>query len=122
MSNELDTNLQGAAFDLTTASARRHAIDAAFDYRGDVTLFLASGHELVGYLFHRDWTRGEGVIEMFPADGGPAVRLLVHEVERIAFTGRDTAAGKSWEAWQKRAQEAKIESSLTSRGPDATAA
>jgi hypothetical protein len=83
------------------------AIEAAFDYRGDVTLLLRSGGELSGYLSNRNGAAPEPFLELFPAAGGPMRRLLYRELRGIAFTGRDTAAGKSWETWLKKYQAKK---------------
>ena len=38
---------------------------------------------------------------------GPAHRVLLEEIENIMFTGRDTAAGQSYEAWKRRKDEEK---------------
>lgn len=95
MSTTCESNFEGVRIDVLDAPSRRRAIDAAFDYRGDVTMALASGEEVVGYLFHRDWTRGDGIVGVFPKDGGPAIQILAADVLRVAFTGRDVAAFKS---------------------------
>lgn len=77
------------------------AIDAAFDYRGDVTLRLVGGGSLAGYISNRD-LRGEGAFfDLWTPDAEHARRILLREVRGIAFTGKDTASGKSWETWIK---------------------
>ena len=63
------------------------AIEAAFDYRGDVTLTLAAG-EVVGYLSNRNASAREPYVEVFPADGSPLRRILYREIQGVAFTGR----------------------------------
>jgi hypothetical protein len=93
---------QGADWEGADAAERAAAIDAAFDYRGDVTLRLQSGESIQGYLSNRCERASEPYLEFFPADGSPPRRILYREVKGLAFTGRDTASGKSWEAWVKR--------------------
>jgi hypothetical protein len=80
------------------------AIDAAFDYRGDVTLRLTDGSELVGYVANRDADRGE--LTIFPTAGGRQT-LAYERVAAVDFSGRDPAAGHTWEAWLKRYVEKK---------------
>lgn len=80
------------------------AIEAAFDYRGDVTLFLEGEGEgeLRGYLSNRDGRAPEPYLDLHPADGSSPRRIPYSSIRGIAFTGRDTAAGKSWETWVKK--------------------
>ena len=78
-------------------------IEKAFDYRGDVTLHLKDGRQVVGFLFNRE-TQGaarcaEPFVEMMLQ--GTTEKLLIKsaDIKCIEFTGEDTAAGKSWEEW-----------------------
>ncbi len=80
----------------------RQVVDRAFDYRGDVTLLLRSGDELVAYLANRDFAAAEPFITVFPAVEGGSRRLLCKDVRGVVFTGKDTASGKSWETWVKK--------------------
>jgi len=79
-------------------------IERAFDYRGDVTLVLADGREVTGYVSNRDRDVADPFLEMFLPSGA---RLTVRyaEVHTIRFTGKDMAAGKSYEAWLRRKAE-----------------
>jgi hypothetical protein len=80
-------------------------VDLAFDYRGDVTLALADGRQLTGYLYNRNRDVPEPYLQVFePSGASHTVRYL--DVQRIEFTGRDPAAGKSYEAWLRRRSEA----------------
>ena len=80
------------------------AIEQAFDYRGDVTITTRDGRTIEGYVFDRN----AGQLRMLPKDGGGAkLKLATSEIAAIAITGRDTAAGKSWEAWVRKYQERK---------------
>ncbi|PIR19961.1 MAG: hypothetical protein COV45_08260 [Deltaproteobacteria bacterium CG11_big_fil_rev_8_21_14_0_20_47_16] len=82
-------------------------IEAAFDYRGDVTVTFNDGTTFDGFVFNRDITNGAGSIQAYPQEkGAAAVRFDISKIKSIALTGEDTAAGKSWEDWQAK-QEAK---------------
>ncbi|MCH8086974.1 MAG: hypothetical protein IIC81_03880 [Chloroflexi bacterium] len=82
-------------------------IDLAFDYRGNITIVKADGDEIVGYIFNRDSDVSEPYIEYFDKSGNGPFSLLYSEIGNIRFTGKDTAAGQSWEAWQKRKEAEK---------------
>lgn len=78
------------------------AIELAFDYRGDVTLTLADGRTVEGYLFdRRRESGGRLTVRLMLTEGGRAT-VDAGDVRRLAFTGRDTAAGKSWETWVRQ--------------------
>ena len=94
-------NLEGRSYE---SGDLREALEKAFDYRGDVTLKLHSGETVEGYIFDR---RPDSAIRLFPK-GDPTKRTIAwQEIAGVAFTGRDTAAGKSWEAWMKKYREKK---------------
>ena len=104
---------QGYRWEGDDAEALAAALDAAFEYRGNVTLFTRGAGEIVGYLFNREAEAEEPFVDMFPAAGGRQ-RIPYAEIRGIAFTGKDTAAGKSWETWlekynAKKAAEARGE-------------
>jgi hypothetical protein len=102
-------NLQGAVFAFQSDQDRREGIDKAFDYRGDVTLTVR-GEQVDGYMFNRDASAVPPRIEMF-VKGSEEPRIIPYaDIEAIAFTGKDTADGKSWTAWvNKKASERKAE-------------
>jgi len=80
----------------------------AFDYRGDVTLELASGESVCGYLFNRVTNGGGACIEIFQPDNPTPLKVSIGDIRGIHFTGPDTASGQSWEAWvQKKQREGK---------------
>ncbi len=81
------------------------AIEKAFDYRGDVTLTTRDGRSVEGYVFDR---RAGEFLRLLPKDGGGSkVTIAYSDIADLQFTGRDTAAGKSWEAWVKKYRERK---------------
>jgi transcriptional antiterminator Rof (Rho-off) len=80
-------------------------IEAAFDYRGDVTLELKDGVRIEGYVFSRDARAGDPVLRMFPKDEPDTQVIRYGDIAAITFTGEDTAFGKSWEAWTTKSEE-----------------
>jgi hypothetical protein len=98
------------------------AIELAFDYRGDVTLMLRSGESVAGYIFIRQDAGSDPYLELFPADGPDSRCILYRDIVTIAFTGEDTANGKSWESWvskkesERRAEAKKTEALARTKG------
>ena len=101
--------LEGWVPDLASESETHDALEKAFDYRGDITITRKDGSTLEDYLFDR--RRGAGlqdsVVRMIPRDSNDKVAIAYSEIAALAFTGRDTAAGKSWEAWLRKYKEKK---------------
>lgn len=81
-------------------------IEWAFDYRGDVTIATRDGGRRVGYVFNRRRDVVTPFLEIFPAAGGDPQTIAYRDIQSIAFTGRDAAAGNSYAAWLKRKQAA----------------
>ncbi len=101
--------LQGQVFAAANPEELREALEKAFDYRGDVTITLKDGSSVEGYIFDRQTgtTLASSKIRMFPKTE-PVKRTIVwSDIAGLAFTGRDTAAGKTWEAWLKKYWEKK---------------
>ena len=96
-------NLQGWIPQLATEADIRAVIEKAFDYRGDVSITRKNSAEVTGYLFDRRVgpTLESSVVRLLLASGERAT-IPYSEIAGIAFTGRDTAAGKSYEAWVKK--------------------
>lgn len=98
------------------------AVELAFDYRGDVTVELHTGEALSGYLFNREVRDSGAWLELFPAHSQEIRRISYEEVAGIAFTGEDTASGKSWEQWvakkesERRQEAARIAAEAHARG------
>jgi hypothetical protein len=97
-------NLQGWIPELATEADIRAVIEKAFDYRGDVTVSRKDGSQITGYLFDRRVgpTLANSVIRLMLATSNERPAIPYSEIAGIAFTGRDTAAGKSYEAWVKK--------------------
>ena len=101
--------LEGWVPDLAAESDLRAALDKAFDYRGDVTITRKDGTSVEGYVFDRraGANLAASVVRLIPKDADERLAIRYDEIARLAFTGRDTAAGKSWETWVKKYQEKK---------------
>lgn len=116
------SSLEGRVFRPSSAEELAEAVELAFDYRGDVTLELKSGETVVGFLFNREATGAEAWIDVFPEDHPSPRRILYHDIASIAFTGEDTANGKSWETWvskkesERRAEAERVEAAARTRG------
>jgi hypothetical protein len=97
-------NLQGWIPDLATEADIRAVIEKAFDYRGDVTVSRKDGSQITGYLFDRRVgpTLDNSVVRLMLAENNDRPSISYSEIAALAFTGRDTAAGKSYEAWVKK--------------------
>lgn len=80
------------------------ALEKAFDYRGDVTITRRDSTRLEGYVFDR--RRGSSLnnsfVRLIPKNSAEKIAIAYADIAALAFTGRDTAAGKSWEAWVRR--------------------
>lgn len=92
-------SLEGRVFRPASLEELKEAVELAFDYRGDVTVELRSGDRVTGYLYNRTATGPQPSIELFPATSSGTMTIPYSEVAAIAFTGADTANGKSWEIW-----------------------
>jgi hypothetical protein len=92
--------LEGWVPELATESEVREALEKAFDYRGDITITRRDGSQVEGYLFDRRTgaTLAESAVRILPKDSNAKLTIPYSEISALAFTGRDTAAGKSWEA------------------------
>jgi hypothetical protein len=115
-------SLEGRVFRPSSRAELVEAIELAFDYRGDVTLELTSGESVVGYLFNREVAGPDPWIELFPSDNPAPLKIAYATIASLAFTGEDTANGKSWEAWvskkesERQAEAARVEADARTRG------
>jgi hypothetical protein len=97
-------NLEGWIPQLATDEEIRQALEKAFDYRGDVTITKKDGSKIEGYLFDRRTaaTLQDSIVRLYPKNSNEKISISYADIAALAFTGRDTAAGKSWEAWMKK--------------------
>ena len=85
-------------------TGRLDALEKAFDYRGDVTITRKDKSTIEGYIFDRRGgaTLNDSVVGLFPKGDPTRISIPYSDIATLSFTGRDTAAGKSWEAWMKK--------------------
>ena len=85
------------------------ALEKAFDYRGDVTIVCKDGSVTEGYIFDRRTgkTLDDSLVRFFSKDSREKRSLKYSEIAGLKFTGKDRAAGASWEAWVKKWNEKK---------------
>jgi hypothetical protein len=100
---------QGLVWIAASEQELREGIEAAFDYRGDVTLLLRNGERVEGYLFDRRPRASleESQVRLIPTGGTQKVAFRYSDIAGIEFSGRDMAAGKRWEDWVRRYAEKK---------------
>jgi len=92
--------LQGWVPEPASPEELRSALEKAFHYRGDITITRKDGGIVEGYIFDR---RPGSMLKA----SGEKVSISYADIARLAFSGRDTASGKSWEAWVKKYMQAK---------------
>ena len=106
-------NLEGWIPPLATEAEVREALEKAFDYRGDVTVTRKDGAVVEGYLYDRrnGPSLTDSVVRIMPVPkaGAPTERVNIAyaEIAAVKFSGRDTAAGRSFDAWVKKYWEKK---------------
>src|SRR5579862_1124818 len=96
--------LEGWIPSLASDEEIRVALEKAFDYRGDITITRKDGSKIEGYLFDRRSAANlkDSMVRLYPKNSNEKVSVSYADIAALAFTGRDTAAGKSWEAWMKK--------------------
>ena len=96
--------------DRSDPAAFEAALEAARDYRGDVSVELKGGTLVEGFLYDRKAgaTEADRRIRVLPKDGSARQAISEASIEAIAFTGKDAAAGKTWENWVKRYAEKRL--------------
>ena len=101
--------LEGWIPSLASETEVREAFEKAFDYRGDVTLTLKDGRVIHGYVFDRrpGATLEDSAVRIIPAGERTRLSIPYSDIAALAFTGRDNAAGKTFDAWIKKYWEKK---------------
>ena len=101
--------LEGWVPPMATEEEIRAALEKAFDYRGDVALTKKDGTVIEGYVFDRraGATLAQCAVRMIPKDRPEKVTIAYDQIAGLAFSGRDTAAGRSWETWLRKYHEKK---------------
>lgn len=115
-------SLQGRVFRPTDSNELAEAVELVFDYRGDVTLGLTSGETIEGYVFNRHGSGPRPCLQLFPKKDAGVREIPYADIVTLAFTGEDTASGKSWEAWvakkesQRKAERDRVAAEARARG------
>jgi hypothetical protein len=103
-------DLQGWMPSMASDEEIREALEKAFDYRGDITIRKKDGSTVEGYAFDRR-TRAtldtSEVRMLLPGSSRQKISIPYSEIAGLTFSGRDTAAGKSFDAWVKKYWEKK---------------
>jgi hypothetical protein len=101
--------LEGWVPEMASEAEVREALEKAFDYRGDITVTRKDGSKIEGYLFDRRTgaTLADSYIRIIPVKQVAKLNIAYSDVAALAFSGRDTAAGKTFEAWVKKYWEKK---------------
>src|ERR1700732_115996 len=95
---------------LATDADVRDALEKAFDYRGDLTILLKDGGKIEGDVFDRTRKTSaleDCVVRIMPRDRPEKIAVRYSDVAALSFSGRDTAAGKSFAAWVKKDKDKK---------------
>jgi len=102
-------NLEGWIPQLASDEEIRAALEKAFDYRGDISINLKTGEKVEGYIFDRRSGKSlaDSVVRLLPKTGNQKISISYADIAALAFSGKDTAAGKTWEAWMKKYNEKK---------------
>jgi hypothetical protein len=101
--------LEGWVPGLASEAEVREALEKAFDYRGDITITRKDGNKVEGYLYDRRTgvTLADSVVRIMPSNGTGRLNIAYSDIAALAFSGRDTAAGKTFDAWVKKYWEKK---------------
>jgi hypothetical protein len=101
--------LEGWIPELATPEELLAALERAFDYRGDVLITRKDGTQLEGYIFDRRTgsSLAQSYVRLLPKNGSQKMSIGYADIAALAFTGRDMAAGRSFEAWVRHYWEKK---------------
>jgi len=102
------TSLEGLVANREDEAALLDALEKAFDYRGDITIGRTDSTIAEGYIFDR--RRGNDLASSnvrLMNKAGERIEIAFDQISTIEFTGKDTAAGKSFERWIQRYIEKK---------------
>ncbi|MBI4424516.1 MAG: hypothetical protein HY554_12350 [Elusimicrobia bacterium] len=94
----------------TPSNELERQVEAAFDFRGHVTIAFKSGETVEGFLFNREYanplTAEENYIDVILKDSDQRRRYPIAALESVRLTGADHAAGNSFEDYLKKQKKA----------------
>ena len=113
-------NLEGWVPEVANPEELRAALEQAFDYRGDVLITRKDGSKVEGYVFDRrsGQTLQDSFVRVLPKSGAGKISVSYADIAALAFSGRDMAAGKSWETWVRQYWEKRTAGEHISRHPE----
>src|ERR1700731_2257913 len=102
-------NLEGWIPALDSDAEIREALEKVFNFSGDVPITRKDGSQIVGYLFDRRSGSflADSFVRIIPSNSPTKINIAYSDIAALAFTGRDTAAGKTFEAWVRKYWEKK---------------
>jgi len=102
--------LQGMIASREDQAALIDALEKAFDYRGDCTIATTEGRTITGYIFDRrkGTTLNDCFVRIMTAESDTPVRIAFGTIERLEFSGKDAAHGKTFEKWVQKYIEKKM--------------
>ena len=83
----------------------RQAVEKAFNFRGDITVHTRQGMAVEGYVFDRrdsDATPEKSFLRLMLRESDQRISIRYADITRIELTGKDAAAGKSYQDWLKK--------------------
>jgi hypothetical protein len=104
-----DQGVQGLVAESSNPARLEAVIALAVDYRGDVTIVRKSdGATIEGYVFDSGRRDGHVFLRVVPRASNERIRIAADDIARLELTGRDTAAGKSFDTWVKKYIQKKL--------------
>lgn len=103
-------NLEGYHPQLDSLPVVRDVVEKAFSYRGDVTIVNRKGDAVEGYIFDRQADSADTakwILRLIIKDSTNRMTIRYDDIVSIQFTGKDPAAGKSFQTWLKKYHEKK---------------
>lgn len=101
-SNDNPQSWEGQCIQPSDEKELHEAMSRAFDYRGDVTIQLKTGEQLIGYVFDRHEDLPQSYVKLFLPNQQEPRMVLYQEIAGVVFSGEDTAFGRSWEDWAQK--------------------
>ncbi len=102
--------LENMRVDCAHSATFEEGLQAACSFRGDVTLELKDGSAVEGYVFDLKRTNASPhAVRILPKDGRARMTVEQSTIQTLCFTGKDAAAGKTWENWMRRYAQMKLQ-------------
>ena len=107
---------QGSLVTHADVAALQAGLDEAFGYRGDVTIITKDARRIEGYIFdlRSGKTFEDSFVRLLTGTSDDRIVVRYNEIESLEFSGRDTAAGQSWENWLRKYAQKKVAGEIAS--------